>query len=107
VALRHLSAPSATSSMLLNMWFSTLAFSRTGKPRAAKFQETIMNIVHDRDNLEQSYKMGANFSPQGLHIALLERNRQPFIMFADEASSFFKSLANDKWMQEAEQTMSH
>lgn len=107
VGFRAFLVPSATDTMPLNMWFTTLAFSGTGKTRAAKFQETIMNIVHDRDNLEQSYKMGANFSPQGLHIALLERNRQPFIMFADEASSFFKSLANDKWMQEAEQTMSH
>lgn len=107
VGFRAFLVPSATDTMPLNMWFTTLAFSGTGKTRAAKFQETIMNIVHDRDNLEQIYKMGANFSPQGLHIALLERNRQPFILFADEASSFFKSLANDRWMQEAEQTMSH
>lgn len=106
VGFRAFLAPSATDTMPLNMWFTTLAFSGTGKTRAAKFQETIMDIVHDRDNLDQSYKMSANFSPQGLHIALLERNRQPFIMFADEASSFFKSLATDKWMQEAENTMS-
>lgn len=99
--------PSATDTMPLNFWFTTLAFSGTGKTRAAKFQETIMDIVHDRDNLEHTYKIGGNLSPQGLHIALLERNKLPTILFEDEAAGFFKSLASEKWMQALAQDMSH
>lgn len=105
VGFRAFLVPSATDTMPLNMWFTTLAFSGTGKTRAAKFQETIMNIVHDRDNLEQRHSIGGNLSPQGLHIALLERNRQPSILFEDEAAGFFRSLTNDRWMKAVEQDM--
>lgn len=107
VGFKAFLTPTATDTMPLNFWFTTLAFSGTGKTRAAKFQETIMNIVHDRDNLERPFALGGNLSPQDLHIALLERNRQPTILFEDEAAGFFKTLVTERWMQAAERGMTH
>src|SRR5690625_4015299 len=66
-----------------------------------------MNIVHERDNLERPFALGGNLSPQDLHIALLERNRQPTILFEDEAAGFFKTLVTERWMQAAERGMTH
>lgn len=99
--------PGDTDIMPVNLWFTTLAYSGTGKTRAAKFEETIMNVVHDKDNLEQRHSIGGNLSPQGLHIALLERNRQPTVLFEDEAAGFFKRLTGERWMESLAQDMSH
>lgn len=99
--------PGATDTMPLNLWFVTLAYSGTGKTRAAKFQEQIMNLVHDQDNLEQPHTIGGNLSPQSLHIALLERNRQPLILFEDEAVGFIKRIGGEKWMESMPQDMAH
>lgn len=97
---------SDTDILPLNLWFVSLAYSGTGKTRAAKFEETVIKALFDQDNLERQIDLSGNTSPQDLHIALIERNRQPTIMFEDEAAGFFRRMNSEKWMESMQQDMS-
>lgn len=106
-AFRGFIPVSGSDKMGLNLWNITLGESGTGKSRAQKFRDSVLNFMFDADNDETGYNLGSDSSPQGLQMALLQRDRQPSLFAIDEASRFFKQLAKNDWMSSLDDTLSH
>ena len=97
----------ATDKMGLNLWNMTLGYSGTGKSRSLKFRDSCLDLLMTGDNPEgPHYNLGADSSPQGLHVALLQRDKLASFLGADEASNFFKKLAKSDWMTGLDDTLS-
>lgn len=90
---------SQTDKLGLNMWIVSLSYSGTGKTRAVKFEDEILNALYEGDNTDQPYQLGDQVSPAGLHEALLMRNRQGTYMNSDEASGFISRVENVEFMR--------
>ena len=98
---------SGADKMGLNLWNQVLGYSGTGKTRATKFRDAVLNLLFDGDNPDTAYSLGSDSSPQGLQTALLQRDRQVSFLGADEASRFFKQLAKTDWMSGFDDVLSH
>ena len=90
---------SQTDKLGLNLWIVSLSYSGTGKTRAVKFEDEILNALYEGDNTDQPYQLGDQVSPAGLHEALLMRNRQGTYMNSDEASGFISRVENVEFMR--------
>lgn len=97
----------ATDKIGLNLWDMVLGMSGTGKSRALKFRDGSLRAMFNSDNEEGiPYDLGTDSSPQGLHMALLQRDRKASFFGADEASGFFKQLNKTDWMSNLDDTLS-
>lgn len=90
---------SQTDKLGLNLWIVSLSYSGTGKTRAVKFEDEVLNALYEGDNTDQPYQLGDQVSPAGLHEALLMRNRQGTYMNSDEASGFISRVENVEFMR--------
>lgn len=106
-AFRGFLPKSGTDKMGLNLWFMVPGFSGTGKSRAIKTREAILDIIFEGDLQDTSYRLGSDSSPQGLNVALLTRDRHPSLLDVDEAARFFKSIGSSDWMSGLDNTLSH
>lgn len=98
-AFRGFIPVSQTDKLGLNLWIVSLSYSGTGKTRAVKFEDEILNALYEGDNTDQPYQLGDQVSPAGLHEALLMRNRQGTYMNSDEASGFISRVENVEFMR--------
>lgn len=90
---------SKTDKMGVNIWCINLGESGTGKTRAMKLQREVLKALFDGDNPDGSpYRMGGDNSAEGMHRHLVERDRKPTLIVQDEASQFFASIRDQKWM---------
>lgn len=80
----------------MNLWFMALGESGTGKSSENEFLKTCLDLML-KDG-ETYYNLGANSSPEALHLALLERDGKPSIIHHDEASDFFENIRRKDWM---------
>lgn len=97
---------SSSFRMPLNLWFVTLAPSGTGKSSAQNFEDKVLDLLFREDCEEQPYRVGDRVSPQGLHMALLNRNRRATYMSSDESAGFFRSLTSLQYMAQMPQDLS-
>lgn len=80
----------------LNLWFTMLGESGTGKSTALEFYHHIANAY--TSGQETRYQISANSSPDGVEVSLLERDNLPSVIYADEASGWLKNIAKKDWM---------
>ena len=81
--------------MGLNLWSILLGESGTGKTRATKFMESCLDLLFADESKEggmPNYNLGAGSSMEGVHEALLQRDRKASMFFQDEASEFFAKI---------------
>lgn len=91
----------------LNLWNIIMGFSGTGKSVVDNFRDQVLDKLFDNDNEGGTgYDLGTDSSPQGLHMALLERDGKASLFSADEASGFFKTLGKREWDSGLEDTLS-
>lgn len=91
----------------LNLWNIIMGFSGTGKSVVDSFRDQVLDRLFDNDNeCGTGYDLGTDSSPQGLHMALLERDGKASLFSADEASGFFKTLGKREWDSGLEDTLS-
>lgn len=91
----------------LNLWNIIMGFSGTGKSVVDSFRDQVLDRLFDNDNEGGTgYDLGTDSSPQGLHMALLERDGKASLFSADEASGFFKTLGKREWDSGLEDTLS-
>lgn len=96
----------ATDNMGLCFWNITLGKSGTGKTRALKFRHSFLNAFFGKEeDMEQPYNLGADSSPEGLHLGLLQRDRLASFFGQDEGSGFFRKLAAKDWMSGLDDTL--
>lgn len=96
-----------TQKLNLNLWMITMGYSGSGKTTALDFRNEILRTLFSGDSEEiPSYDLGTDSSPQGLHLALLERDGHPSFFGTDEASGFFKTLGKREWDSGLEDTLS-
>lgn len=89
---------SKTHKMGLNLWFINLGESGTGKSVSGGFRDGILKCIFEGDNPEGApYDLGDDSSPQGLHLALLERDKKASLFSSDEAAGFFSTLGLRDW----------
>ena len=82
-----------------NLWFNILGYSGTGKSSEDDFLTDCLNLLLKNVNDEVFYNLGAGSSPEGLHEALLGRDRKASMIHHDEASDFFENLKTRDWMR--------
>lgn len=87
----------ATHKMGLNLWFINLGESGTGKSVTSYFRDGILKVVFAGDQAPIPHDLGDDSSPQGLHVALLERDRLASLFSSDEAAGFFSTLGLRDW----------
>lgn len=82
--------------MGLNIWTILLGESGTGKTRAIKFMRDCLNQIFQGETETEpgmpNYDLGAGSSMEGVHEALLLRDRRASMFFQDEASEFFAKI---------------
>lgn len=81
--------------MGLNLWTIQLGESGTGKTRATKVETAVLNVLfggEERGDGVPRFDLGAGSSPEGIHEALLMRDRKASMFYQDEASEFFSKL---------------
>lgn len=89
---------SPTHKMGLNLWFINPGYSGTGKSVASGFRDNILKVIFSGDPEDiVPFDLGDDSSPQGLHTALLERDRRAAIFSSDEAAGFFATLGLRDW----------
>lgn len=89
---------SKTHKMNLNLWFINLGESGTGKSVTGDFRDAVLKIIFSDDNPDGiPYDLGDDSSPQGLHAALLDRDRKASMFSSDEAAGFFSTLGLKDW----------
>ncbi|MCK9603167.1 MAG: bifunctional DNA primase/polymerase [Candidatus Omnitrophica bacterium] len=81
----------------LNLWFITLGYSGSGKTISHHELTVCLDLLFKKEG-ETYYNLGAGSSPEAMHEALLERNKQPSMVNHDEASDFFENLKRRDWM---------
>ena len=76
-----------------------MGYSGTGKSVTDDFRDQVLDQIFDGDNPDGGvgYDLGTDSSPQGLHMALLERDGKASLFSADEASGWFKTLGKRDW----------
>ena len=84
-------------SLECNLWFITLGESTTGKGTEDTFLRSILNTMF-LDGESENYNLGAQSSPDGLHLGLINRDRLPSIIHNDEAADFFQDIKAKDWM---------
>lgn len=91
----------------LNLWNIIMGYSGTGKSVTDDFRDQVLDRIFEGDNEDRvGYDLGTDSSPQGLHMALLERDSKASLFSADEASGFFKTLGKRDWDSGLEDTLS-
>lgn len=97
---------SRTHKMGCNIWNINLGGSGTGKSVTGMFRDGILKILflHDPTDIPP-YDLGDDSSPQGLHMALLERDRKASMFSSDEAAGFFTSLGLKDWKTSIEEKL--
>lgn len=91
----------------LNLWNIIMGYSGTGKSVTDDFRDQSLDRIFEGDNEDRvGYDLGTDSSPQGLHMALLERDGKASLFSADEASGFFKTLGKRDWDSGLEDTLS-
>lgn len=105
-AFRGFIPVSATDKMGLNLWHMVMGYSGTGKTRAIKFRHEMLNAYFGMEESEQQYNLGADSSAEGLLPALLKRDKKASFFAQDEATGFFKRLAQRDWMAGLDDTLS-
>lgn len=95
---------SATHKLGLNLWFIAPGGSGTGKSVSGGFRDNILRTLFQGEADLVSYDLGDDSSPQGMHMALLERDRRSSLFASDEASGFFASL-NTEWKAKTAETL--
>lgn len=106
-AFRGFIPVSGTDKMGLNLWGLDLGYSGTGKTRAIKFRDSVLDLLYKNEQDDAGYNLGGDSSPAGLQLALLQRDRQPSFLGVDEGSRFFEALAKQDWMSGLDSTLSH
>lgn len=93
----HMFLPvSSTHKMGCNLWNITLGYSGTGKSYSRDFVNAVLRAYFEEDLPGgHSYHLGGDSSPQGLHDALLARDKRPSRLFSDEASKFLKGIVDN------------
>ena len=81
----------------LNLWFLTSGPSGSGKTSEFHLLEVALNLLLKQPE-ETYFNLGAGGSPEAMHEALLERDKQPSMVLHDEASDFFENLQRKDWM---------
>lgn len=83
----------------LNLWNIIMGYSGTGKSVTDDFRDQVLDQIFAGDNEDGGvgYDLGTDSSPQGLHMALLERDGKASLFSADEASGWFKTLGKRDW----------
>lgn len=97
---------SSTDRMGMNLWSMVLSESGTGKSRALKFRDAVLETLFPYEEGETGYDLGTDSSIQGLHKALLGRDRKASFFGTDEASGFFKKLNKNDWLSGMDDTLS-
>lgn len=105
-AFRGFIPVTATDKMGLNLWSMILGYSGTGKSRAIMFRDAVMRAYFGMEDGEQPYNLGADSSPEGLMLGLLQRDKQASFFGQDEGSGFFKKLAAKDWMTGLDDSLS-
>lgn len=89
---------SKTHKMGLNLWHINLGLSGTGKSVVGGFRDSVLRTVFEGDNEGGiPFSLGEDSSPQGLHAALLDRDRKASLFSSDEAAGFFSTLGLRDW----------
>lgn len=89
---------SQTHKLGTNLWFILPGESGTGKSVTGGFRDDILKILFLGDAEDVvAYDLGDDSSPQGLHSALIERDRMASLFSSDEATGFFDSLGLGNW----------
>lgn len=89
---------SATHKLGTNLWIIMPGESGTGKSVTGDFGKQIHRVLFAGDSEEVvPYDLGDDSSPQGLHTALIERDRLGSLFSSDEAAGFFASLGVSDW----------
>lgn len=89
--------PIGSTPLEMNLWFTVLGLSGTGKTSESEFMKDVLNVLMNEDN-DVSYTMSPNSSPEGMELDLLYRDGLPTLIYEDEASSFFMNLRTKDWM---------
>lgn len=89
---------SATSTLGMNLWLTSLAPSGTGKTTAENFESYVARMLFQQDNEEQPFEIGDQLSPPAMQEALLKRDKQVTWLNSDESSGFFKRLQGERYM---------
>lgn len=105
-AFRGFIPVTTTDKMGLNLWNLTLGDSGTGKSRAIKFRDAVLKAYFGMEDSEQPYNLGADSSPEGILLGLLQRDRKASFFGQDEGSGFFKKLAQKDWMSGLDDSLS-
>lgn len=84
-------------SLEVNLWFTVLGESTTGKGTEDRFLRAVLNLMF-LDGESENYNLGALSSPDGLQLGLLNRDRQASIIHNDEAADFFRDIKVKDWM---------
>lgn len=91
----------------LCLWNIIMGYSGTGKSVTRFFRDKVLDGIFEGDNGDKvGYNLGTDSSPQGLHVALLERDGKSSLFSADEASGFFRTLGKRDWDSGLEDTLS-
>lgn len=88
--------PIGATPLEMNVWFTILAGSGTGKTSEGEFMLDVLNVF--MANTDVHYSMSANSSPEGMETDLLQRDGLATLIYEDEASSFFLNLRTKDWM---------
>lgn len=89
---------SKSHNMGVNLWFICPGESGTGKSVTSFFRDGILKVVFEGDPKDiVPFDLGDDSSPQGLHLALLERDRMASLFSSDEAAGFFSTLGLRDW----------
>lgn len=89
--------PIGSTPLEMNLWFTVLGLSGTGKTSESEFMKDVLNVFMNEDS-DVSYTMSPNSSPEGMELDLLHRDGRATLIYEDEASSFFMNLRTKDWM---------
>lgn len=97
---------SESHNMGTNLWYINLGGSGTGKSVTGNFRDNILATVFtaDPDDIVP-FDLGDDSSPQGLHTALIERDRRASMFSSDEAAGFFAALGLKDWRTSVEERL--
>lgn len=79
-----------------NLFTIGIGDSGSGKSSALKLWRVMMGEIFEQD---KAWDIGANFSPNALHEALLQRDKKVSIVNADEAHGWFRQIVGQPWAE--------
>lgn len=104
MAVGHSVVIPRSGAMGVNLWFNVFGYSGSGKTKEMEFTREVLNKLFSGQ--DTYYNLGANSSPEGLHISLLERDKKASVILEDEAATFFQNLVVKDWMSTLAQNTS-